>query len=72
VGWVLAHGYCYACGAVFGFNPHSVPSLTSPGGSREPICEACIEALNAKRRRAGLSPHSVLADAYEPIPEQEL
>ena len=41
-------------------------------GQREPICEDCMRALNAKRRQMGLEPFHILPGAYDPLPEEEL
>lgn len=65
--WALVHSHCFACGTLFGYNPMRVPSYTPPGGTREPICRACIGLANKKRRAAGNEPHVIDAEAYEPI-----
>tara|TARA_R110000765_G_scaffold325584_2_gene417005 strand:+ start:104 stop:331 length:228 start_codon:yes stop_codon:yes gene_type:complete len=70
--YALAHGHCFSCGSLFGFNPLRVPSFTPPGGTREPICRACVDQANAERLTAGIEPHPIHDDAYEPIAEEEL
>jgi hypothetical protein len=65
--WAFVQGHCFACGTLFGFNPMRVPSYTPRGGTREPICRACIDLANTKRRAAGGEPHVIHDDAYEPI-----
>jgi len=49
-----------------------VPSFTPPGGTREPICRACMDRVNQQRQAQGLDPHPINADAYNPIAEEEL
>ena len=65
MGYELCMGVCIACGRVFGFNPHRVPSVRVKG-EREPVCQECIEVANAKRKAAGLPELKVLPGAYEP------
>jgi hypothetical protein len=72
-GYVLAHGYCFGCGALFSFNPRRVPSIRpAPGHPPEPVCRACIERVNPDRLARGLQPIEPLPDAYEPLNEEEL
>lgn len=73
-GYVHAMGFCFACGRVFSFNPHKVPSIRwpAPDGDRRPICRHCIEAANPKRIANGLPPVHIDPEAYEAIPEEEL
>jgi len=70
--YAIAHGPCLACGRLFSFNPMRVPSFTPPGGTREPICRACMDRVNQQRQAQGLDPHPINADAYNPIAEEEL
>lgn len=63
--FMLAHGYCYQCKRLFGFNPDLVPSLTV-SGVKEPFCRTCIDAANPIRVRNGLAPIVPLPGAYEP------
>jgi hypothetical protein len=75
---VIIVGECYLCGRVFTFNPHRVPSydpsLDDPSKrpGRQPICETCIERVNAARSARGLDPWPVYADSYEAISPAEL
>lgn len=78
-GHAIVMSPCFGCGRVFGYNPHKVPSIrvnsrgeSSPTGSREPICEVCVERANVQRAENGLDPIVVLPGAYEPISEGEL
>lgn len=72
-GFVLCYGSCIRCGIRFGFNPHKVPSTRlTPESPREPLCESCMLALNAKRKALKLEPLRVEPDAYAAIPEGEL
>lgn len=80
MGFVWALGRCWSCGALFGFDPDRVPSVpidpatnTPPdmGGDaaravRQPVCAACIERANDKRRASGEPLIMVLPGAYEP------
>ena len=45
MGYAIATGTCYTCGALFNFNPVRVPSVRVDG-VREPICRACIDRAN--------------------------
>lgn len=78
----LVVGRCFACGNVFTFNPHLVPSVpidpmtklppdvgkTDPVRAvREPLCERCVSILNRRRAEEGREPLIVLAGAYEPM-----
>ena len=72
MGVVLGHGHCFGCGTLFAFNPVRVPSFTPPGGTREPICLACVERVNPMRVKNGLDPIVPHPDAYEPADEFEL
>jgi hypothetical protein len=73
MGYALAHGACFGCGRIFGFNPLRVPSITSPKtGTREPICQWCVDRANILRKTNGLAPIVPLPDAYDPIDESEL
>lgn len=71
-GYVLAWSPCIACGRVFSYNPHRVPSSSAVTGQREPICQPCMHRLNAKRKEMGLEPFQIHQDAYEPLPEEQL
>ena len=64
---------CIGCGQVFSYNPDLVPSIRlnaqgqpDPNGSREPICQSCVERVNPKRIANGLQPIVILPGAYEP------
>jgi hypothetical protein len=70
--YVLAIGPCVCCQRVFAFHPHRVPSTDVFTGTREPICETCMAAVNAKCIARGLPPHEILPGAYEPLPESDL
>lgn len=71
MGYVIATGNCLACGRLFQFNPHRVPSFRVHG-KREPVCGPCMQRVNAERVRKGMEPFQVPADAYEPLDENEL
>lgn len=71
MGYVIMFGTCIGCGRPFAFNPHRVPSVRV-NGVREPVCRECIERVNAIRKEKGLEPFEIPADAYEPLPEEEL
>jgi len=62
---------CFSCKTPFSYNPHRVPSIRV-NGEREPICEACILAINPLRIEKGLEPFAVHPDAYKAIREEEL
>lgn len=71
-GYVYVIGNCIACGRLFSFHPHHVPSSSAVTGKREPVCGACMERLNRRRKEMGLEPFPILPDAYEACPEEEL
>jgi hypothetical protein len=62
---------CIGCGRIFSYNPVRVPSIRIKG-SREPICEACVNRANPQRIKNGLKPITVQPDAYEACEESEL
>jgi hypothetical protein len=72
-GFVMAHGFCFGCGRAFSFNPMRVPSIRpTPDLPREPVCRACVDLANMRRRDTGLPlivPHP---EAYEPCAEVDL
>ena len=79
MGFALCYSPCVACGKLMTYNPVLVPSIRvnaqrhpDPNGSREPLCRACVDAMNTMREAAGLAlvvPHP---DAYEACDETEL
>ncbi len=71
-GFVQAFGACIACKRAFAFNPLKVPSTTAVTGTREPVCPACMDAINAKRVRLGLPPFEIAPDAYDAAAEEDL
>jgi len=71
MGYALCLGSCCSCGGSFSFNPVKVPSFRV-NGVREPICGTCMETVNAQRVEAGLEPHAIDPEAYEPCREEEL
>jgi len=71
MGYVYAMGHCYCCKAIFCFNPHKVPSISTETG-KEPICLNCMMIVNAKREANGVPAFSINEDAYEALPEDEL
>lgn len=71
MGYVMALGPCIGCGRPFSFNPMRVPSL-SVNGTREPICQTCVDRVNPLRKANGLEPIVPLAGAYDAADEGEL
>jgi hypothetical protein len=71
MGYALCHGFCVGCGGLFSFSPTRVPSVLI-SGSREPICQACVNRVNPVRIKGGLEPIVPLPGAYEPTDESEL
>lgn len=59
---------CYTCGRTFLCSPTKVPSapanLTTTG-TKEPVCEHCVNRANPERIRNGLPPIEILPGAYE-------
>jgi hypothetical protein len=71
MGYALCHGFCVGCGGLFSFSPTRVPSVRI-GGSREPICQMCVDRVNPVRIKGGFEPIVPLPGAYEPCDESEL
>jgi hypothetical protein len=71
MGYVTAFGSCIVCNGLFSFNPKYVPSITIKG-TREPICQNCIETINVKRATMKVLPIAVHPEAYEPLDENEM
>ena len=72
MGYMLAMGPCIGCGRTFSFNPDKVPSTSAVTGTREPICQGCVDRINPMRVKNGLEPIVPLPGAYEPQAEDEL
>lgn len=62
MGCYLVTAPCGACGRLFCFNPHKVPSLNNV-----PFCKACVDKANPLRKEKGLPPITYAPDAYEPV-----
>ncbi len=60
-GYMTGLAPCFCCHRLFTFNVERVPSYQG-----EPICESCIERVNAKRREAGRPEWPVFPDSYDP------
>jgi hypothetical protein len=71
-GYVFCLGNCIACRRPFTFNPHKVPSTSAFTGTREPVCQGCMNIINANRKKLDLPPFAIEPDAYEPLPERDL
>jgi hypothetical protein len=71
MGYAFATSPCVGCGRLFNYNPVRVPSVTIKG-SREPICQACVNRWNPLRIANGLAPIVPSPDAYEACDESEL
>jgi hypothetical protein len=68
MGYMIAMGACAACHRPMSFNPNTVPSIRV-NGLREPVCKACIDAENVRRKALNdpaLPPLTYRPDAYEP------
>jgi hypothetical protein len=63
--WMIVTSPCWSCGQLFSYNADWVPSIRIDG-KRQPVCEGCMRIVNEGRRQAGLEPHFVHPDAYEP------
>jgi hypothetical protein len=73
MGYALCTSNCFGCGRIFSYNPMRVPSIRDPRtGSKEPICQACVDRVNPIREQNGLPPIVPARDAYEPCDESEL
>jgi Fe-S-cluster-containing dehydrogenase component len=73
MGVAIAMSPCVGCGQVIEYNPVKVPSVTDPRtGTREPICQGCVDLANPQRVANGLEPIVVLPGAYDACDESEL
>jgi hypothetical protein len=72
MGYVLATGSCVGCRRLFSFNPLRVPSCSAVTGSREPICQDCVDRVNPVRIANGLAPIVPLPGAYDAAEKGEL
>ena len=73
MGYALCTSTCFGCGQLVSYNPMRVPSIRDPKtGSREPICQACVDRYNPMRIANGLDPIVPHPEAYEPCDEREL
>ena len=70
-GYVMAFGRCCGCDLPMTFHPNKVPSLRV-NGEREPVCRACMDALNADLEQNGLPPHAIDPEAYKACAEHDL
>ena len=66
MGFMTAMGSCFGCGRLFSFNPDRVPSITPPGGTREPVCKDCVARANVIRAKNGAPLIVPVPGAYEP------
>lgn len=71
MGFCFAFSNCAACRVPFAYNPLTVPSVRIKG-VKEPICRGCVEEWNERMVAAGLKPHPIPDDAYEPVDERRL
>jgi hypothetical protein len=71
MGYALCFGSCVVCRRAFAFNPMRVPSIRI-AGSREPVCQECMDLLNQRLVANGHAPVAVLPGAYEACDEAEL
>lgn len=69
--FALAMSACIGCGQVFSYNPVRVPSLMVKG-TREPICQRCVDVVNPQRVKNGLEPIVPHPEAYTACDEGEL
>jgi len=72
MGYAIMFGMCFGCGRTFGFNPRRVPSVRDEQNVKQPLCSRCAQAMNKRKREAGLPEFQIPADAYEPVAEEEL
>lgn len=71
MGFAFAMAPCFGCGRLFTFNPVRVPSIIV-NGTREPVCQICVDRVNPMRRANGLPEIVPLPDAYDECDESEL
>lgn len=69
--YAFACSACYGCKRTFTYNPVRVPSINI-NGSREPICQVCVDRVNPRRIANGLEPIVPHPDAYGACHESEL
>jgi hypothetical protein len=75
--YVTVTSPCIGCGKLFSYHPHLVPSIRlnaqrqpDPNGTREPICQSCVEAANPRRIANGLEPITYDRRAYDAVLEE--
>lgn len=61
MGYMSLIAPCLACGRIFSSNANYVPSLDN-----QPVCQGCMEVINAKRAAMDLEPFVIHPEAYEP------
>lgn len=71
MGYVHVLSGCYRCKRPFTYNPSRVPSVRVDG-VRQPVCLACVEAVNPIRVARGLAPIVPLDGAYEAADERDV
>jgi hypothetical protein len=72
MGWAMAFSPCCVCERCFGYNPRAVPSTSAVTGTKEPVCEPCMDRVNERRRSLGIEPVTIMRDAYAPVDEDDL
>lgn len=72
MGYVVVTSPCLGCRRLFSYNPMLVPSCSAVTGTREPICQDCIDRINPMRIKNGLEPVVPLPGAYAPCDEEDL
>jgi len=70
MGVLQAYSACCCCRRPFFYNPVRVPSIALHG-TREPICQDCVERANPVRIARGLPPIVPLPGAYDAMDEAE-
>lgn len=71
MGFLQVFSPCYGCRRPFFYSPTKVPSIVV-NGSREPICQECVDRVNPQRVANGLPPIVPLPGAYDADNEFEL
>ena len=63
--FVSVIGACFVCKNDFMFSPTRVPSYRDGQGVRQPVCENCMNRVNARRVERGDLPFTIQPGAYE-------
>jgi hypothetical protein len=71
MGYALVISPCFGCNRTFSYHPSYVPAIRIKG-IKQPVCQSCMDAANAKRKEMGMEPHPIHRRAYDVAEEHEI